>query len=195
VESSVSGIFQDLRYAVRQLGESPGFTAIAGLTLALGIGATTVIFSIANWVLVRPLPYDEPQQLVKIWGRLAHEGVPQNWISEPEWWDMQDRLRSFGALAAYSAGDGANLSMQASEPVRIVTSESTSALWSLLHVSALLGRTYSADDDQPGRDHVAVLSYDFWSKRLPADPAIVGKVTEALATKNRQRSRLADQPY
>ena len=79
----MTGIFQDLRHSVRQLGESPGFTAIAVLTPALGIGATTVILSIANWVLVRPLPYDDPQQLVKIWGQLAHEESTKITIPQP----------------------------------------------------------------------------------------------------------------
>jgi predicted permease len=174
----MTGFFQDLRYTLRQLRESPGFTATAVLTLALGIGANTLIFSIVNQVLLRPLPYDKPQQLVKIWGRFSNENLPQNWISEPEWWDMGDRLQSYSGLAAYSAGDGANFSTQASEPVRIATSESTASIWPLLGISPLMGRTYTPDDDRPGHDHVAVLSYAFWSKRLASDPNILGKTIQ-----------------
>ena len=174
----MTGLFQDLRYALRQLRESPGFTATAVLTLALGIGANTVIFSIINQVLLRPLPYDKPQQLVKIWGRFANENLPQNWISEPEWWDMRDQLQSYSTLAAYSAGDGANFGTEASEPVRIVTSESTASLWPLLRVAPVMGRTYTPDDDRPGHNRVAVLSYAFWSNRLASDPNILGKAIE-----------------
>lgn len=170
----VETLLHDIRYGLRGLAKSPGFAAVAVVTLALGIGANTIIFSMVNTILIRPLPYDRPQQLVKIWGRFSHEGIPQNWISEPEWWDMNDRLHSYDGLAAYSAGDGGNLNRASSEPVRIVTSESTSSLWPLLSVKAFLGRTYSGDDDQPGRGRVALLSYNFWTQQLGADPGVVG---------------------
>ena len=119
---------EDIIVAVRRLKHSPGFTLVAVLTLALGIGANTVVFGMVNSVLLRPLPFDRPEQLVKIWGRYTQQGIPQNAISEPEVWDLRDTLRSVSAIAAYNTGTGANLTRDAGEPQRVTVSQASAEL-------------------------------------------------------------------
>ena len=168
-------LMHDLRYSLRMLLKSPGFTVVAVLTLALGIGANTAVFSVVNAVLLRPLPYDHPQQLVKIWTRYTGYDLPQNWVSEPEFWDMRDSLRDYSALAAYSTGGGANLTRNASEPLRVTTTQTSAELFPLLGVSPALGRFFNHDEDQPGRDKVVVLDYGFWTSQFAANPQVVGQ--------------------
>ena len=174
----MDSFLHDLRYGFRMLVKSPGFTAVAVITLALGIGANTAVFSIVNAVLLRPLPYRAPQQLVKVWGQFSNQGIPQNWISEPEWWDMQSGLRSLSSLAAYVTGGGVNLSTPGTEPARITRSAATSSLFPLLGVAPAMGRTFSQEEDQPGHDHVVLLSYACWTSKFGGNRNIVGSTVE-----------------
>jgi putative ABC transport system permease protein len=171
----VDSVLQDFRYAVRMLTRAPGFTAVAVLTLALGIGANTVVFGMVNSVLLRPLPFDRPERLLKIWGRFSTQGIPQNAISEPEVWDLRDTLRSASDIAAYSTGTGANLTRDASEPLRVTTSQASAELLPMLGVKPALGRLFSADEDKPGSERVALLDFGFWKTQMAADAAIVGR--------------------
>ena len=157
-------LWQDIRFGLRMMLRVPAFTFIAVLTLALGIGANTAIFSIAYGVLLRPLPYRNPSQLIKIWGSLKNEGIPQNWISEPEYWDLKRaNLRTVSDLAVFQTY-GRNLANSGSSPVRVTAGAGTANLLSLLGVSPIRGRFYSPEEDVPGKDRVAVISYELWQQ-------------------------------
>src|SRR5436853_7711124 len=101
-------LLQDIRYSFRMLRKSPGFTLVAVIAIALGIGATSAIFSVVQAVLFRPLPFKEPSRLVRIWGKFDAHGIPKNWISQPELLDLKEQNQSFEDIAAYQSG-GANL--------------------------------------------------------------------------------------
>jgi len=166
---------QDLRHGLRMLSKSPGFTIVAVLTLALGIGANTAIFSVVNGVLLRPLSYGDAPALVNIWGKFAKQGIPQNWISEPEYWDLLDHNESFSQIAAYALGGGANLTRVDARPVQVSAANATADVLPLLGVAPVLGRGFTPEEDQAGRSHVVLLSYALWQSQFGGDPNIVNK--------------------
>jgi putative ABC transport system permease protein len=168
-----ASVWQDLRYAARVLRKNPGFTLVAILTLALGIGATTAIFSVVNGVVLRPLPYAAPDRLVVIWGNLHRPGLDEIPGSAGEYVDYRDRTRAFEVVAAYDT-DGFNLT-GSGDPERIEGAVVTPTLFPLLGVTAQIGRTFLPEEDQPGREQVVVLSYGLWTRRFHSDRAIVGR--------------------
>jgi putative ABC transport system permease protein len=168
-------LLSDIRYGMRMLVKNPGFTAVVILTLALGIGANAAIFSVVNSVLLRPLPYPHPEQLVNVWGKMTNEGIPKNDLSEPEWWDLKDTNQAFTGVAAYALGGGQNLTSSGKEPVRVTSAGAAANLFDLLGIQAIQGRVFSADEDLPGKNHVALLSYALWNSQFGADPNISGK--------------------
>ncbi len=164
---------QDLRYGLRQLGKTPLFTIATVLTLALGIGANTAIFSVVDAVLLRPLPFPESHRLVNVWNQLTGEGLPQMWLSEPEFLFYREQQRIFDGLAVY-ASSGGNLT-GSGEPLRVSISNVSDGFFSILGASPLLGRTFIAEEDTPGKDQVLLLEHGFWKRRFAGDPGIVDK--------------------
>src|SRR4051794_34346060 len=161
----------DLRYALRQLLKSPGFTAVAILTLALGIGANTAIFSVTYAVLFRALPYKEPGRIVAV-NRVSRDfGI--GGLTAGAFLDFREQSKSFEQLAAYSQDEFTLTGGGDAE--RVTCSEVSSALFPLLGVNPSLGRTFSADEEKPGRDQVVVVSESFWKRRTGSDPGFVGK--------------------
>jgi predicted permease len=157
---------QDVRFAARSLGRQPGFLAVALTTLALGIGANVAIFSVVNAVMLRPLPYAEPDRLVRVWPTAT---VP------PAVFEMvREQSRSFDGIAGYSRSRDVNLTGNG-EPLRLAASITTGALFNVLGARAMLGRTFTVNDERPGRDPIVVLSHALWRERFHADPNIVGR--------------------
>jgi putative ABC transport system permease protein len=168
----LADLWQDLRYGLRTLLKNPGFTIVAVVALALGIGANSAIFSVVNSVLLRPLPFKSPKQLVMVWENAAHLGFPKNTPSPPSFLDWQRQNTVFTGMAAMSERSF-NLT-GVGEPERLEGRRVSANLFDLLGVPALLGRTFVPDDDRPGT-HVALLSYSLWQRSFGLDPSIIGR--------------------
>lgn len=164
---------RDFRYALRMLQRSPGFTAVAVLTLALGIGANTAIFSVINSVLLRPLPYHDPASLVMVWETNSQHPKPHNTVSPPNFLDWQSRNTVFSDIA-YMADVRNNLT-GTGDPEEVVVQAVSANFFSVLGVNPLLGPGFTPENGQPGHDNVVILSYGLWKDRFAGDPAIVGK--------------------
>jgi len=169
-ESAADSLWQDLRYAVRMLAKSPGFTAIAVLTLALGIGANAAIFSLVNAVLLTPLPYANPAQLVDV--SAAKAGVVGAGVSYPAFVELRDHSRAFTSVAGL-AGHALTLTGRG-EPADVSTLAVTPEFFSLFGTKPLLGRALSPQDGERGAAPVVVLSEQLWRSRFGADPGIAG---------------------
>ena len=168
----VNGLAQDLRYAMRQLRKSPGFAAVAVLTLALGIAANTTIFSVVNAVLLKRLPFPEPDRLVTLWGENPSRGWTDNPIS-PRWfveWQKQNQV--FAGMAAFEPLSF-NLSGSGT-PEKVDAERATPNLFSLLGVTPALGRGFVLDESKPN-SRSAVLSYGLWQRRFGGDRQAVGR--------------------
>lgn len=161
-------LFQDLRYALRTLRKSPGFTAVAVLTLALGIGANTAIFSVVDGVALRPLDYPEPARIVAVW--------PDRDFSKEEFLLFREQSRAYEAIAAYSGG--AVTATGAGEPELALGPAATAGFFSVLGTEPALGRVFLPGDDRPGAEPGVVLSHEFWRRRFGGDTAAIGRTLE-----------------
>ncbi len=168
----VADVVQDFRYAVRMLWKNPGFTAVAVIALALGIGANSAIFSVVNTVLLRPLPYTNPDQLVMVWENATHLGFPKNTPSAANFLDWQRQNTVFQSMAAM-AQRSFNLT-GVGEPERLDGRRVSANLFKLLGVKPILGRTFVREEDKPGTK-VALLSESLWKRRLGGDQNVIGR--------------------
>jgi putative ABC transport system permease protein len=178
----LADFLQDLRYAVRMQRKNPAFTVVAIIALALGIGANTAIFSVVNTVLLRPLPYKDPEQLVMVWEDASHFGFPRDTPATANYVDWRDQNNVFTSMAAM---EDVNLNLTGvGDPERLKARLVSASLFPLLGVDPQLGRVFTAAEDQPGNEYVVLLSYRLWQRRFGGDPAIVGKTL-----------RLSDESY
>ena len=177
----IENVLQDARYALRALRRTPGFTVVAVLTLALGIGATTTIFSVVNAVVLRPLPFQDPGRLVRVWDTNPHGGDFST--SDATYLDLRERNRSFVEMAAFSdtrrslvltglcARDSGDC-----EPERLQSAAVTASIFPLLGAAPSLGRTFTTMEDRPSGDsRVVLLGYDLWVHRFGSDPRLLGR--------------------
>jgi predicted permease len=166
-------LLQDVRRALRSLGAAPAFTVAAVLSLAIGIGANTAIFSIVDGLLLRPLPYKDPRQLVILWNRSPGLNITEDWFSTAQYFDIKNGHRGFEQVAI-AIGGNYNLT-GSGEPERVGTIRVSSSLLPMLGQRATLGRLFVPDEDLPGRMATAVLSYGTWARRFGSDPGVLGR--------------------
>ena len=165
----------DLRYALRNLLKNRGFTAVAAATLAIGIGANTAIFSIIDTILLRPLPYRNPDRLVRLF---ETEAAPGHYpFAGPDFLDWKARNHTFEDMALYSWPGDRNVS-EGGRPDHVIGVPTEANFFSLLSAAPLLGRTWIAGEDQPGKDRVVVLSYSLWRSRFAGDPGVIGRTVK-----------------
>jgi putative ABC transport system permease protein len=172
-------LWRDFRYALRMLLKNPGFTVVAVITLALGIGANTAIFGVINGVLLRSLPYKDPNRLVVVWNDYGDAGQSLPAVSPPDYMDYVHRSQLFEEFAGTTGGGAQTLVVGNSSgeevPEKIDARFVTGNLFSMLGVTPLLGRNITRDEDVVNGPNVAMLSYAFWQRQFGGDPQVVGK--------------------
>jgi putative ABC transport system permease protein len=171
-KSEMDGLLQDVRYALRQMLKSPGFAVVAVVTLALGIGANTSIFSVVNAVLLRPLPYPNAGQLVMLWEQNPHRGWFENIVSGDNFLDWQKQSQVFEGMAAFESNSFSIIGNQQAEEV---AGEHVSAnMFSVLGVQPFRGRLFLPEENRQDKAAV-ILSYGFWQRRYGGNPDLIGK--------------------
>jgi putative ABC transport system permease protein len=169
-------MFQDLRYGARMLLKNPGFTLVAALTLALGIGANTAIFSVVNAVLLRPLPYSEPERLVQAWVTNPKATRWGDWVSHQDFLDWRELNTVFDEIGACRTWA---FNLTGSDfPEALSGAYVSASLFKVLGVKSILGRTFLDQEDRPGSNRVAVISHGLWQRRFGADPDMIGKTIQ-----------------
>ncbi|MBI1314629.1 FtsX-like permease family protein [bacterium] len=174
----MSDFVHDLRYALRTLVRSPGFTIVAILTLAMGIGANTAVFSVVNTLLLRPLPFHEPDRIVMLWQQNTETGLRQDQVAWADYFDWQGQsttIESFACVVNSTAVSRNFLMWSGSDVTRIRGRHVSSSLFKVLGVRPMLGQTLEAADDQPGGLQRAVLSYALWTQAFGSDPQVIGQ--------------------
>ncbi|KPK59446.1 MAG: hypothetical protein AMS21_09965 [Gemmatimonas sp. SG8_38_2] len=168
----MNSIIQDVRYALRGLRKQPGFTAVALLTLALGIGANTAIFSVVHAVLLRPLPFGEPDRLVQVFESRVERGWTRASLTHANFWDFKEQNRTFEGMDAYQ---GLSLNLTGfGFPERLDAARVSAGFFSTLRVQPVLGRTFLPGEDDPGANLIALLGEESWRTRFGSDPEIIG---------------------
>ena len=165
-------LLQDLRYALRMLRRSPVATFVIVASLAIGIGANTAIFSVVSALLLKPLPYPEPERLAVLWLRSPGINIPEDWPSPGQYLDIRSENRSFEEMSI-SRGRTATI-IGRDQPERVELLETSSSLFTLLGAKPLHGRLLLPDDDVPGKEPVVILSHGFWQRMFAADPGVIG---------------------
>ncbi|HEY5950542.1 MAG TPA: ABC transporter permease [Kofleriaceae bacterium] len=171
----MGSLWLDVRYALRMMVKTPALTVVLAITLALGIGASTTIFSVVNSVVLRPLPYEQPERLVRIYTEFTGGmGLKRFWVSPPEFDDLRRECRtSCSAVAAWSRGTASIAG--GDRPVRVEASYATYELLPMLGVKPILGRWFDKSEDHPGDQEVIVLGYDVWQRAFGGDPSVIGR--------------------
>lgn len=167
---------KEMKFALRRLLRAPGFTLVALATLALGIGANTAIFSVVDAVLLRPLPFPEPDRLVMVWQDYGRRGGPETeWFSPGNFYDWREQNRTLDGMAAFT--DYGPTLVTESGAEQLAGAAVTQGFFRVLGVQPLLGRTFTPEEDTPGNDHVALVSYGFWRAHYGADAAVGSTIT------------------
>jgi putative ABC transport system permease protein len=173
----MDSLLRDLKFSVRSLMKRPGLTVIAIVTLAIGIGANSAIFSVVNALLLKPLPFPDPDRIVALWDKVPSRGVERNEVSIANYLDWRAQNKTLEQVGIYSWWS-TNLTGSDS-PERVQGFQVTANFLDVLGVNPLLGRGFSAEEEQPGKDAVALLTYNLWQRRFGADPNIVNKTISA----------------
>jgi predicted permease len=169
----MENLLHDVRYGIRMLLKQPGFTAVAVITLALGIGANTAIFSVVNGLLLRPLPYANSDRLAIIWTHSPGANVAQDWPSPGQYVAIKSQTSVFEDIAITQGGDSNLTGLGAPEQVGAVAT--SSVLFPLLGVKPAIGRAFLSEEDGPGKPKAAILCYGFWQRRFGGDPGAIGQ--------------------